>query len=567
MKKRWIIKPSDQKKAIDIAKQLDVSEILGKLLELRGITDFDTAKEFFRPQLNELYDPFLMKDMDKAVERLQEAINNKQKIMIYGDYDVDGTTSVSMTYHFLSQLTDNIEYYIPDRYAEGYGVSKKGIEYAASVNVDLMITLDCGIKAIDQVEMGNKKNIDFIICDHHQPGDEMPRAVAVLDPKRPDCDYPFKELCGCGVGFKLLQAYCIKEAISPDKLYPYLDMVALAIGADIVPIVDENRIMAYYGLQQINSHPRMGLKALLQTAKANKHVTVTDLVFIAAPRINAAGRIKSARKAVELLISEDEEIALDFSKDIEEDNLLRRDLDRTITKEGLEMIENNPEWQEKKSTVVYDADWHKGVIGIVASRLIESYYKPTIVFTKSGDIAAGSARSVKGFDLYKALEQCSDYLIQFGGHKYAAGMTIEIDKIDAFREKFEEVVTNIIDPACLIPEISIDMELDFADITPKLYRIIMQMAPFGPGNMMPVFVSRNVRDFGYSKAVGGEGEHLKLFVRQNGSEALSGIGFNMGKYYPEVKTGLPFDIVYTIEENTWNNKTSLQLRIKDLKFL
>jgi len=566
MKKSWNLKSLDQPKAIDLAKQLNISEILGQLLVQRGITDFDAAKTFFRPQLNDLHDPFLMKDMDKAVTRLQKAISDNEKIMIYGDYDVDGTTSVSMVYHFLSQLTKNIEYYIPDRYAEGYGVSAKGIAYAASINVQLMITLDCGIKAIDRVDEGNENEIDFIICDHHQPGPEIPSAIAVLDPKRSDCNYPFKELCGCGVGFKLLQAFCIKENDDLDKLYPYLDLVALAIGADIVPIVGENRVMAFYGLKTINSNPRMGIKTLLQTAKANKIITITDLVFVAGPRINAAGRIHSARKAVQLLISEDEEMALEFSKDIEEDNLTRRDLDRSITKEALEMIADNKDWLNNKSTVVYEAGWHKGVIGIVASRLIETYYRPTVVFVKSGDIAAGSARSVKGFDLYQALEQCSDFLIQFGGHKYAAGMTIEIDKIDAFRKKFEEVVSQTISPESLIPEISVDLELDFADISPKFYRIINQMSPFGPGNMTPVFLSRKVHDFGYSKAVGTEDDHLKLFVRQNGSEALGGIAFGMGNLYPEIKTQNPFDIVYTIEENTWNEKTSLQLRVKDLRF-
>ena len=566
MKKTWNLKPIDQPKAIDLAKQLNISEILGQLLVQRSINDFDTAKKFFRPQLKDLHDPFLMKDMDKAVERLQKAINNNEKIMVYGDYDVDGTTSVSMVYHFLSQLTKNIEYYIPDRYAEGYGVSAKGIAYAASISVQLLITLDCGIKAIDRVDEGNENGIDFIICDHHQPGEEIPLAIAVLDPKRHDCNYPFKELCGCGVGFKLLQAFCLKENQDLDKLYPYLDLVVLAIGADIVPIVGENRVMAYYGLKTINSNPRMGIKTLLQTAKANKTVTITDLVFIAGPRINAAGRIDSARKAVQLLISEDEEMALEFSKDIEEDNLTRRDLDRSITKEAMEMIAANKDWENNRSTVVYDADWHKGVIGIVASRLIETYYRPTVVFVKSGDIAAGSARSVKGFDLYQALEQCSDHLIQFGGHKYAAGMTIEIDKIDGFRKRFEEVVSQTISPESLIPEIMIDLELDFAEISPKFYRIISQMSPFGPGNMTPVFLSRKVHDFGYSKAVGTEDEHLKLFVRQNGQEALGGIAFGMGNLYSEIKTQNPFDIVYTIEENTWNDKTSLQLRVKDLRF-
>ena len=566
MKKRWNLKPLDHPKAIDLAKQLNISEILGQLLVQREISDFESAKKFFRPQLNDLHDPFLMKDMDKAVVRLQKAINENEKIMVYGDYDVDGTTSVSMVYHFLSRITENIEYYIPDRYAEGYGVSAKGIAYAASINVQLLITLDCGIKANDRVKEGNESEIDFIICDHHQPGEQLPSALAVLDPKRPDCSYPFKELCGCGVGFKFLQAYCLKENKDLDNLYPYLDLVALAIGADIVPIVDENRVMAYFGLKTINSNPRMGIKTLLQTAKAGKNITITDLVFVAGPRINAAGRIHSARKAVQLLISEDEELALEFSKSIEVDNLTRRDLDRSITKEALEMIASNKEWENNKSTVVYDADWHKGVIGIVASRLIETYYRPTVVFVKSGSIAAGSARSVKGFDLYHALEQCSDHLIQFGGHKYAAGMTIEIDEIDAFRKKFEEVVNQTILPECLIPEISVDLELEFADISPKLFRIISQMAPFGPGNMTPVFLSKKVHDFGYSKTVGTEDEHLKLFVRQNGQDALGGIAFGMGSFYTEVKTQDPFDIVYNIEENTWNDKTSLQLRIKDLHF-
>ena len=566
MKNRWNLKAIDQPRATELANQLKISEILGQLLVQRGISDFDTAKNFFRPQLKDLYDPFLMKDMDKAVGRLQNAIKENEKIMIYGDYDVDGTTSVSMVYHFLLRFTKNIEYYIPDRYAEGYGVSEKGIDYAASINVQLIITLDCGIKAVDRVIEGNEKGIDFIICDHHQPGEEIPPAIATLDPKRPDCKYPFKELCGCGVGFKLLQALCLKESYDLDILYPYLDLVALAIGADIVPIIDENRIMAFYGLKIINSNPRVGLKALLQTAKANKTITITDLVFVAGPRINAAGRIQSGRKAVQLLISEDEELALEFSKAIEEDNLTRRDLDRSITKEALEMIAANNEWLNNKSTVVYEANWHKGVIGIVASRLIETYYRPTVVFVKSGNIAAGSARSVKGFDLYKALEQCSEYLIQFGGHKYAAGMTIEIDKIDGFRKKFEEVVSKTIAKESLVPEISVDLELDFEEISPKLYRIISQMAPFGPGNLTPVFLSKEVHDFGYSKVVGAEGEHLKLFVRQNGQVAFGGIAFGMGNLYPEIKTQTPFDIVYTIEENTWNDKTNLQLRVKDLHF-
>lgn len=566
MKKRWNLKPIDQPKAIDLAKQLNVSELLGQLLVQRGINDFDTAKNFFRPHLNDLHDPFLMKDMDKAVSRLQKAIIEKEKIMIYGDYDVDGTTSVSMVFHFLSRLTDNIEYYIPDRYTEGYGVSDKGIAYAASINVQLLITLDCGIKAVDQVIEGNKNKIDFIICDHHQTGNKLPPAIAILDPKRQDCNYPFKELCGCGVGFKLLQAFCLKENQELESLYPYLDLVTLAIGADIVPIVGENRVMAYFGLKIINSNPRMGIKTLLQTAKAGKNITITDLVFIAGPRINAAGRIHSARKAVQLLISEDEELALEFSKAIEDDNLTRRDLDRSITKEALDMIAAHKDWANKKSTVVYKDEWHKGVIGIVASRIIEVYYRPTIVFAKSGSLATGSARSVKGFDLYQALEQCSDLLIQFGGHKYAAGMTIEIGKIDAFRKKFEEVVNQTILPECLIPEVSIDLKLSFDDISPKFYRIINQMAPFGPGNMTPVFLSDKVQDFGYSKTVGTENEHLKLLIRQNGQDALGGIAFGMGDFYPKIKTQNPFDIVYNIEENTWNNKTSLQLRIKDLRF-
>jgi len=566
MEKRWVVKDNNDEKAKSIAKDLNVTEILGKLLVQRGVDTFDKAKSFFRPKIEELYNPFLMMDMDKAVERLKLAIDKNEKILVYGDYDVDGTTSVSMVYHFLSKLTNNIEFYIPDRYKEGYGVSAKGIAYAASVNVDLIITLDCGIKAVEQVENGNKEQIDFIICDHHQPGNKLPDAYAILDPKRLDCNYPFKELCGCGVGFKLLQAYCIENDIEFEKLYPYLDLVALAIGADIVPIVDENRIMAFHGLKLINENPRIGIKSLLITAKADKQITITDLVFIAGPRINAAGRIKSGRKAVELLISEDDELAKEYASEIEEDNLLRRDLDRSITIEALEMINGNSDWKNRSSTVVFDAQWHKGVIGIVASRIIETYYRPTIVFTKSGDVAAGSARSVKGFDIYKALENCSDLLIQFGGHKYAAGMTIEIDKINDFREKFEEVVKQTIDPELLIPVINIDQELGFNEINPKFYRIIRQMAPFGPGNMTPVFVSNKVHDFGYSKAVGEKGDHLKLFVKQQDTEAIGGIGFNLGKLFPKVKTGDPFSIAYTIEENVWNGKTNLDLRVKDLKF-
>ena len=564
---RWTLQSKPEKEQVQkLQNELQVDEIIATLLVQRGITTYDQAKTFFRPTLDDLHNPYLMKDMDKAVSRIEKAIANGENILVFGDYDVDGTTAVSLVSSYLKSYYPNIATYIPDRYDEGYGISYKGIDYADDNGISLIIALDCGIKSIDHVAYANSKNIDFIICDHHRPGNELPNAVAVLDPKRDDCTYPYDELCGCGVGFKLIQALAENRNQSIFDLIPYLDLVATAIAADIVPITGENRVLAKFGLEVINSNPRPGIKALVQNVK-KKVLTITDVVFIIAPRINAAGRIKHGNEAVALLTEFDLEQAEIFASEIEQHNADRKDLDKQITVEALAQIEKNNE-KENFTTVLYQENWHKGVIGIVASRLTETYYRPTIVFTKSGDKLAASARSVKDFDVYNALEACAEHLEQFGGHMYAAGMTLKEENYQKFKDAFETEVKKTIHPDLLIPEISVDLEINFSDINPKLIRLLSQFEPFGPQNMTPVFMTKNVKDTGYAKPLGKDNEHLKLFVKQSrsiGTEGFGAIGFGLGSKLDAVKNQKPFDLVYCIDENEFNGNVTIQLRLKDLK--
>jgi len=561
---RWTIKPKpSEEKVKQLAAALNVENFVATLLVQRGIETFEEARKFFRPTLEDLHNPYLMKDMDKAVERIEKAIKNGENILVFGDYDVDGTTAVSLVSSYLKTFYPNVATYIPDRYAEGYGISFKGIDFADDNGFSLIIALDCGIKSIDHVAYAKERNIDFIICDHHRPGNSLPDAIAVLDPKREDCTYPYDELCGCGVGFKLIQALGENRNQTIEDLTSYLDLVATAIAADIVPMTGENRVLAYFGLQVINSDPRPGFKALIHQIK-KQTLDITDVVFIIAPRINAAGRIKHGNHAVELLTEFDFEQAQQFASEIEAYNSERKDLDKLITKEALSQIIENKE-ELRFTSVVFQEDWHKGVIGIVASRLIETYYRPTLVFTKSGDKYAASARSVKGFDVYNALEACSEHLEQFGGHMYAAGMTLLEENYQIFKEAFEKVVEETIHPDMLIPEIAIDAEINFSDITPKLTRILKQFEPFGPQNMTPIFVSKNVKDTGYAQRLGADEEHLKLFVRQDNSEGMSAIGFGLGNKMEITTHQKPFEAVYCIDENEWNGKTTIQLRLKDLK--
>ena len=560
---RWTLKPQpDTTKVKQLAKDLAIDTTLAKILVQRGIETFDEAKLFFRPSLSDLHDPFLMKDMEIAVQRIETAITNNENILVFGDYDVDGTTAVSLMSSYLKTIHPNIATYIPDRYDEGYGVSFQGIDFAEDNGFSLIIALDCGIKAIDKVAYATEKNIDFIICDHHKPGSEVPKAVAVLNPKQVDCNYPYDELCGCGVGFKLIQALASKRNQTIEDLIPYLDLVATAIAADIVPMTGENRVLAYHGLQVINSQPRNGIKAIIHQLQ-KKELTITDVVFIIAPRINAAGRMKHGNYAVELLTEMDFDSAVEFASAIEKFNSDRKELDRAITQEALVQIENNNE-QENYTTVVFDESWHKGVIGIVASRLTETYYRPTLVFTKSGEKLAASARSVKGFDVYNALEECAEFIEQFGGHKYAAGLTLLPEQYQNFKNKFEEVVKATIDKNLLTPEITIDAEIDLSEITPKFFRIIQQMAPFGPQNMKPVFTTTAVRDNGYGKQVGADSSHLKLnIIYGTDQKTYNAIGFGLGDKITSTQN--EFDIAYTLDENTWNGYTSIQLMLKDLK--
>ena len=561
---RWNLLPKPNLETVThLSKALGIDPLLSSLLVQRGITTYAQAKRFFRPSLEELHDPFLMQDMDLAVERIQRAIAAQEAILIYGDYDVDGTTSVALLSSYLKSYYPNVATYIPDRYTEGYGVSYKGIDYAQDNDITLIIALDCGIKAIEKVAYASKKGIDFIICDHHRPGENLPKAVAVLDPKREDCSYPYKELCGCGVGFKLIQALGSRRGQSIEDLVLYLDLVATAIGADIVPVTGENRVLAYYGLQVINSNPRVGYQAILKQVNKST-LTITDVVFIIAPRINAAGRMKHGNHAVSLLVETNPQSAAQWASEIELFNADRKDTDKQITKEALEQISQAGE-QTNNTTVVYKEHWHKGVIGIVASRLIETYYRPTLVFTKSGDTLAASARSVKGFDVYNALEGCAQYIEQFGGHKYAAGLTLQEKEYPNFKAQFEKVVSQTIDPKLLSPEINIDAQLDLTDITPKFHRILKQFAPFGPGNRQPVFMTQNLKDTGYGKRVGADKSHLRLTVKQVDSAPIVGIGFGLGDKKDTACRKLPFKAVFCIDENQWQGKVSLQLRIKDIQ--
>lgn len=561
---RWTLRPKPEAVAIkELSEALKVSSLVATLLLQRGISTYEEALHFFRPQLKDLHNPFLMKDMDKAVERIERAIKEEEHILIYGDYDVDGTTAVALLSSYLLASYPRVATYIPDRYAEGYGISFTGIDFADDNDIDLIIALDCGIKALDQVSYATKKGIDFIICDHHRPGEHLPQAEAVLDPKREDCSYPYDELCGCGIGFKLIQAIELRKGGSIDDLVPYLDLVATAIAADIVPMTGENRILAHYGLQVINSAPRPGFRAILKALKKT-NLTITDVVFVIAPRINAAGRMEHGRYAVALLTETNLQQAEEMAKEIETFNSDRRGLDQEITEEALVQIQENKE-EERFTSVVYKESWHKGVIGIVASRLTETYYRPTLVFTKSGDKLAASARSVKGFDVYNALELCQEHLEQFGGHKYAAGLTLIEEQYGDFKAQFEKVVASTIDPMLLTPEINIDAEIKLSEITPKLMRIINQFAPFGPGNMKPVFLSHHLQDSGYAKGVGEGNKHLKLSVIQRTPKPIGAIGFGLGDKLPLAENKREFSAVYTLEENVWNGMVHLQLKLKDLR--
>ncbi|MDO5608836.1 MAG: single-stranded-DNA-specific exonuclease RecJ [Capnocytophaga sp.] len=565
MEYRWIEKQLPDPQAVErLQKSLNVSAVIATLLIQRGVHDYEEAFRFFRPSLKQLHDPFLMKDMDKAVRRIEQAIASDEKILVYGDYDVDGTTAVSLMYLFLKELYPHVETYIPDRYAEGYGVSYQGIDFASQHGFSLVIALDCGIKAIDKIAYAATLGIDFIVCDHHRPSDELPKAVAVLNAKRTDCEYPYKELCGCGVGFKLIHAIVQKRNWDIDLIYKYLDFVSVAIAADIVPMTGENRIMMHYGLRVLNEAPSVGLQALLGSEK-NTPVTVTDVVFGVAPRINAAGRMEHGLFAVNLLTEKDSVSARLKAKEIEEFNNSRKEYDSSITQEALLQIEKKGE-QNNASTVVFNPDWHKGVIGIVASRLIETYYRPTLVFTQSGEKYAASARSVKGFDVYEALEKCSEYIEQFGGHKYAAGLTVAPENFSVFKNKFEEVVAETLSSDLQIPQIQIDACLPLEAIRPNMWNLIKQFEPFGPQNLSPVFLAKNVVDSGHAKCIGLDNKHLRMFLRDaGGKQYFPAIAFGLAGKKHLVSSEKPFDIAYSIEENHWNGKMSLQLKIRDIR--
>ena len=562
MEKRWKILKADESKVADLHQSLKINPALCRILAEREFDTYDKTKAYFRPELNFLHDPFLMKDMDKAVQRILSAFEKKEKILVFGDYDVDGTTSVACMYKFLCKIHEPglLDFYIPHRYREGYGVSKMGIDFAKENNFALIISLDCGIKSVELIAYAKSIGVDFIVCDHHLPDEEIPVAVAILNPKQMDCNYPYKELCGCGVGFKLISALAQHLNIDEEHFFCYLDLVAVAIAADIVPITGENRILAYYGLEKINSSPNPGIKALIFLGGIQKKLSINNVVFVIAPRVNAAGRMDDAKKAVQLFIEEDYNKALEYAEMLHSDNTDRKEADSSITSEALEIINNNEDLQNKKTTVVFRNHWHKGVVGIVASRLIETWYRPTVVLTQSGDVAAGSARSVPGFNLYEAIHACREYLLGYGGHFAAAGLSLLPENIEAFTNKFEEVVSATIPDHLLIPEIIIDAEISFADITPNFYNIVCQMEPFGPENMRPVFIAKNVLDTGYSKIV--KEEHIRFVVKHD-KYSFTGIGFNLAAKFDLLKK--PFDLVFTIDENEWNGNTSLQLKVIDLR--
>lgn len=569
MKKRWVINtPPEWAKIDTLSKDLNCSYVIANLLLQRGVNTAEEAHAFFNPTLNMLHDPFLMKDMDKAVTRLEKAIGNEEKVMIYGDYDVDGTTAVALLYKYLKNKCENPEYYIPDRYTEGYGVSIRAIDYAAENNISLMIVTDCGVKAVEKVRYAKSKGVDVIICDHHTPGDELPDAVAVLDPQRKDCNYPYRWLSGCGVSFKLAQAYSLKHNLPMSDLYKLLDLVCVSIASDIVPITGENRILAYFGLLQLNQNPSLGLKTILKFSGIDKDLTINDIVFRIGPKINAAGRVESGNKSVELLIADDEKKATAVAGSINNFNDQRKKLDHDITEEALEYINQSHYDQTQKATVLYNPNWHKGVIGIVASRLTEYYYRPTVILTESNGLATGSARSVEGFDLYYAISQCSEYLENYGGHKYAAGLTLKLENIEPFKAKFQRIVSETITEEMLTPQINIDVQIKLNDISAELYTMIQKFAPFGPNNTIPVFMTDNVTNFIGSKQVGRNNEHLKLVVVDDTRVCndRSGIAFGMGEIFPRISKGEYFDICYTLQENEFMGRSDIQMMIRDLKF-
>ena len=562
MAKRWKILSADQQKAASLKESLKISSVICNILVQRGIETYEQSKDFFRPQLSQLHDPWLMKDMDKAVERIIRAVNDNEKILVFGDYDVDGTTAVACMYRFLKKIHSEIDFYIPHRYREGYGVSKLGIEFARENGFTLIISLDCGIKSIELIQYAKALGIDFVVCDHHLPDEELPPAIAILNPKQKDCNYPYKELCGCGVGFKLISALAAQFSLTDEDAFEYLDLVATAIAADIVPMTGENRILAYYGLKKANENPNNGIRALGFLSGLKKDLHINNLVFMIAPRVNAAGRMDDAKKAVQMFIAASYEEALHYAEMLHSDNTERKEADGNITGEALTIISSNDGWTDRKSTVVFKSTWHKGVVGIVASRLIEHYHRPTIVLTQSGDYAAGSARSVPGFNLYEAVHACREHLIGYGGHFAAAGLTLELDKIDAFRNKFEEIVSSTIHPELLVPEIVIDAEITFPDIQWPFYNIIQQMEPFGPENLRPVFVAKKVWNTGYSKIV--KVEHIKFSLKQN-NIVFTGIGFKMADRFHLLDMNKPVDIVFKLDENEWNGNKTLQLRVLDFR--
>jgi single-stranded-DNA-specific exonuclease len=562
MQKRWNILQADEERTHLLREALKINKTLCSILVQRGIDDFEKAKQYFRPQLSELHDPWLMKDMDKAVSRILTAFEKAEKILVFGDYDVDGTTSVASLYQFIHAIYSDTDFYIPHRYREGYGVSKLGIDFANENGFTLIVSLDCGIKSVDLIAYAKTLGIDFIVCDHHLPDKELPPAVAILNPKQTDCNYPYKELCGCGVGFKLMMALSEKLGLPEESYLNYLDLVATAIAADIVPITGENRTLAFYGLKKVNEKPCAGIRALMQLAGVQKHMHITNLVFVIAPRVNAAGRMDDARKAVQLFVEQDFNKALSFAEMLHSDNVDRREADSSITEEALALIQNDPHSVNRKTTVVYQEHWHKGVVGIVASRLIETYYRPTIVLTRSGEYVAGSARSVVGFNLYEAIHACREHLLGYGGHFAAAGMTLLPENVEAFSAAFDREVSLLITEELLTPEIIIDAEISFSEITPSLFSILLQMEPFGPENMRPVFIAKNVHDAGFSKIV--KEQHIRFVLKQN-DITLTGIGFNMADKVPLLQNRQPLDIVFTIDENEWNGKKNLQIKMIDLK--
>ena len=564
MQKRWNILSAEQARIDDLQKALTINAALCKILVQRDIDTFDKAKDYFRPQLSHLHDPWLMKDMDKAVERILSAIHNGEKILVFGDYDVDGTTSVACMYKFLRKIAppENIEFYIPHRYREGYGVSKMGIDFAKENNFSLIISLDCGIKSVDLISYAKTLGLDFIVCDHHLPDEELPPAIAILNPKQKDCSYPYKELCGCGVGFKLITAISRRLNLPEEEYMQYLDLVATAIAADIVPLTGENRVMAFYGLKKINENPCAGIKALMQLSGVQSKFSINNVVFIIAPRVNAAGRMDDARKAVLMFVEDDLTKALEYAEMLHSDNLDRKDADSTITEEALAIIDGDEVHINRKSTVVFKSHWHKGVVGIVASRLIEKYYRPTVVLTQSGEIVSGSARSVVGFNLYEAIHACREHLIGYGGHFAAAGLSMLPANVEAFSNTFEEIVGSTIEPHLLTPEITIDTEVMFKNLTRSFYNIVCQMEPFGPENMRPVFITKNVVDTSWSKIV--KEQHVRFIVKQD-NIIFTGIGFNMADKFYLLQMNKPLDIVYTVDENEWNGEKHLQLKVIDIR--